>query len=180
MKDIRKRLIAFVLAVIFVLSVITGNTGISFVDQAAVKEVRASSGNVSMSRILTECEVPVVERKASEGLWCIRVDGKKTFCLNSGKTMNKGDYASGKTHEAASYSNQSLAKVLTYYFGEKEQKGGTNLFLLCQAYVWACGKGVNKKTAMIQAGKNVSVSAAEAARVYEEIQKTDPYGKITY
>ena len=68
MKDIRKRLIAFVLAVIFVLSVITGNTGISFVDQAAVKEVRASSGNVSMRRILTECEVPVVERKASEGL----------------------------------------------------------------------------------------------------------------
>lgn len=176
----RKRLIAFVLVILFVLSVLTGNTGIYAVDHAAVKEVRAASGNVSMSRILKECEIPVVGRDSSEGLWCIRVDGKKTFCLNSGKTMNKGDHASGKTHEAASYSNQSLAKVLTYYFGEKEQKGGTKLFLLCQAYVWACGKGVNKKTAMIQAGKNISVSAAEAARVYQEIQGTDPYGKITY
>ena len=48
----RKRLIAFVLVILFVLSVLTGNTGIYAVDHAAVKEVRAASGNVSMSRIV--------------------------------------------------------------------------------------------------------------------------------
>ena len=180
MKQIRKRLTVFFMVLAVVLSVFTGNTGIPAVDYTAVNEVKAASGNVSLSRILTKCGISCIGRAASEGLWCIRVGGKKTFCLNSGKTMNSGDYASGKTHDAATYSNQSLAKVLTYYFGEKEQKGGTKTFLLCQAYVWACGKGVNKKTAMIQAGKNIGVSAAEASKVYQKIQNTDPYGKITY
>lgn len=180
MKQMRKRLGALFLALAFVISLFSGHTGIVPIDKSVVTETWAASGTVSLSRILTKCGISSIGRPASEGLWCIRVDGKKTFCLNSGKTMNSGDHASGKTHDAATYGNQSLAKVLTYYFGVKEQKGGTKVFLLCQAYVWACGKGVSKKTAMIQAGKNIGVSATEASRVYQEIQHTDPYGKITY
>lgn len=180
MRQTRRRLTALLMAVMLTLSMLTGNTGITVLDRSLIKEVEADAGVVSMSRILTQYAIPCIGRASSEGLWCIRVGGKKTFCLNSGKTMNRGDRASGKTHDAATYSNQSLAKVLTYYYGEKEQKGGTKLFGLCQAYVWACGKGANKRTAMIQAGKNIGVSAAEAVRVYGEIQNTDPYGKITY
>lgn len=180
MKQIRKRLTALLVVLVLAVSVFTGNTGISVLDHAVVSEVNAASGNVTLSRLLTRCGISCIGRAAAEGLWCIRVGGKKTFCLNSGKTMNSGDHASGKTHDAATYGNQSLAKVLTYYFGEKGQKGGTKTFLLCQAYVWACGKGANKKTAMIQAGKNIGVSGAEAAKVFAEIQNTDPYGRITY
>lgn len=180
MKQKGKRWTAIVMAAALLLSLSTGHTGMEKIDHAAVTEVKAASGNVSLSRILKTCGIPSIGRASSEGLWSIRVGGKKTFCLNSGKTMNSNDHASGKTHDAATYSNQSLAKVLTYYFGEKEQKGGTRLFLLCQAYVWACGKGTSKRTAMVEAGKNIGVSATEAAKVYKEIQQTDPYGKITY
>lgn len=180
MKQIRRRVTAFLLAAALLLSLGSGHTGIAMIDCSVTAEVSAASGNVTQSRVLKSCGIPSIGRSASEGLWDIRVDGKNTLCLNSGKTMNNGDHASGKTYDAVTYSNQSLAKVLTYYFGTKEQKGGTELFLLCQAYAWACGKGTSKTQAMVEAAQNINVSASDAKAVYDEIQKTDPYGQITY
>ena len=98
MKQKGKRWTAIVMAAARLLSLSTGHTGMEKIDHAAVTEVKAASGNVSLSRILKTCGIPSIGRASSEGLWSIRVGGKKTFCLNSGKTMNSNDHASGKTH----------------------------------------------------------------------------------
>lgn len=180
MKDIRKRIVCAILAVFMFVTAITGNTGISFFDNAVSEDVYAASGRVTLSKTLSRLGISEIGRSASEGLWTIRVSGKKVFCLNSGKALHSNDTAKGKTSDAVNYKNQSLAKVTTYYFGEKDESGGNKLFALCQAYAWAAGKGKNKKTAMIQAAGYVNASESYAKKIYNEIEKTVPYGSVTY
>lgn len=180
MKDIRKRIISVVLAILMFVTTFMGSNGFSFVAKASVTEAYATSGRVSLSKTLPRFDISESGRPSSEGLWTIRVDGKKVFCLNPGKSMHTGDYVKGKSSDAVNYENQSLAKVTTYYYGTKQQSGGTKLFALCQAYAWAAGKGVNKKKAMEQAAGAVGVQASAAKAIYEEIEATVPYGDVVY
>ena len=180
MKDIRKRIISLVLAILMFVTTFTGSTGISFVDGAALSKAYAASGKVTLSKTLSRFGISEIGRPASEGLWTIRVGGRKVFCLNSGKALHSRDYAKGKSSDAVNYKNQSLAKVTTYYYGTKQQSGGTKLFALCQAYAWAAGKGANKKKAMEQAAGYVCLSASAAKKVYDEIEATVPYGNVVY
>ena len=180
MKGIRKRLGILVLALFLLVSVTGGRTGVGWIDQSMVQDVMAASQTVKLSKILSKCKIEEIGRPEAEGLWSMRVGGKKVFCLHPGKSLHTGDSASGKASDAANYKNQSLAKVLTYYFGIKKQQGGTKLYGLCQAYAWAAGKGVNKKTAMVQAAGYCGASESYAKRVYEEISHTAPYGEVIY
>ena len=180
MENIRKRITCAILAVFIFVMTITGNTGISFFDNAFLEDVYAASGRITLSRTLSRLGISEIGRSEGEGLWTIRVSGKKVFCLNSGKALHTNDTAKGKTSDAENYKNQSLAKVTTYYFGEKDESGGNKLFALCQAYAWAAGKGKNKKTAMVQAAKYVGATENYAKKIYNEIEKTVPYGKVTY
>ena len=149
-----------------------------------LKNVDAASGTakVSLSRVLTSNKISVLNRPASEGLWKISAGGKQVFCLNSGKSMCTGDTASYKTYYATTYSNQSIAKALTYWYGTLGGSGSIKKFSLVQAYIWACGKGVSKQTAVYQAGKNVDsgYTNSEAKKFCEKIADTNPEGTIYY
>lgn len=96
MKDIRKRIVCAILAVFMFVTAITGNTGISFFDNVLSEDVYAASGKVTLSRTLYSLGISEIGRPASEGLWTIRVSGKKVFCLNSGKALHTNDTAKGK------------------------------------------------------------------------------------
>ena len=93
-------------------------------------------------------KISAVNRPANEGLWKITANGKGTFCLNSGKSMCNGDTVKYKTHNAVTYKNQGVAKALTYYYWKSSKN--TKAFALTQAYIWACGAGVSKKTTVYQ------------------------------
>lgn len=149
-----------------------------------LKNVDAASGTakVALSRVMTSNKISVLDRPASEGLWKITAGGKQVFCLNSGKSMCTGDTATYKTYLATTYSKQSIAKALTYWYGTLGGSGSTKKFSMVQAYIWACGKGVSKKTAVYQAAKNIDhgYTSAEAQKFCKKIADTDPEGTIYY
>ena len=53
MENIRKRITCAILAVFIFVMTITGNTGISFFDNAFLEDVYAASGRVTLSRTLS-------------------------------------------------------------------------------------------------------------------------------
>ena len=76
------------------------------------------------------------------------------------------------------YKNQGVAKALTYYYWKSSKN--TKAFALTQAYIWACGAGVSKKTTVYQAGKNVDrgYSQKDAKKFCKMISDQDPEGTI--
>lgn len=144
--------------------------------------VSANEGTakVSMSSIMQRNGIKTLRREADEGLWKISAGGKTTFCLNSGKSMCNGDTVKYKTHNAVTYKNQGVAKALTYYYWKSSKS--TRAFALTQAYIWACGAGVSKKTTVYQAGKNMDpgYTTKEANAFCKKIDQTDPKGTIYY
>ena len=149
---------------------------------APVVNVAAKEGTatVGMSQVMDRNKISALNRPASEGLWKITANGKGTFCLNSGKSMCNGDTVKYKTHNAVTYKNQGVAKALTYYYWKSSKN--TKAFALTQAYIWACGAGVSKKTTVYQAGKNLNdkFSSSDAKAFCDKIKKTDPKGTIYY
>lgn len=149
---------------------------------APVVNVAAKEGTatVGMSQVMDCNKISALNRPASEGLWKITANGKGTFCLNSGKSMCNGDTVKYKTHNAVTYKNQGVAKALTYYYWKSSKN--TKAFALTQAYIWACGAGVSKKTTVYQAGKNLDdkFSSSDAKAFCDKIKKTDPKGTIYY
>lgn len=149
---------------------------------ALVVNVAAKEGTatVGMSQVMDCNKISALNRSASEGLWKITANGKGTFCLNSGKSMCNGDTVKYKTHNAVTYKNQGVAKALTYYYWKSSKN--TKAFALTQAYIWACGAGVSKKTTVYQAGKNLDdkFSSSDAKAFCDKIKKTDPKGTIYY
>lgn len=149
---------------------------------APVVNVAAKEGTatVGMSQVMDCNKISALNRPASEGLWKITANGKGTFCLNSGKSMCNGDTVKYKTHNAVTYKNQGVAKALTYYYWKSSKN--TKAFALTQAYIWACGAGVSKKTTVYQAGKNLNdkFSSSDAKAFCDKIKKTDPKGTIYY
>lgn len=149
---------------------------------APVVNVAAKEGTatVGMSQVMDRNKISALNRPASEGLWKITANGKGTFCLNSGKSMCNGDTVKYKTHNAVTYKNQGVAKALTYYYWKSSKN--TKAFALTQAYIWACGAGVSKKTTIYQAGKNLNdkFSSSDARAFCDKIKKTDPKGTIFY
>lgn len=149
---------------------------------APVVNVAAKEGTatVGMSQVMDRNKISALNRPASEGLWKITANGKGTFCLNSGKSMCNGDTVKYKTHNAVTYKNQGIAKALTYYYWKSPKN--TKAFALTQAYIWACGAGVSKKTTVYQAGKNLDdkFSSSDAKAFCDKIKKTDPKGTIYY
>lgn len=149
---------------------------------ALVVNVAAKEGTatVGMSQVMDRNKISALNRSASEGLWKITANGKGTFCLNSGKSMCNGDTVKYKTHNAVTYKNQGVAKALTYYYWKSSKN--TKAFALTQAYIWACGAGVSKKTTVYQAGKNLDdkFSSSDAKAFCDKIKKTDPKGTIYY
>lgn len=149
---------------------------------ALVVNVAAKEGTatVGMSQVMDRNKISALNRPASEGLWKITANGKGTFCLNSGKSMCNGDTVKYKTHNAVTYKNQGVAKALTYYYWKSSKN--TKAFALTQAYIWACGAGVSKKTTVYQAGKNLNdkFSSSDAKAFCDKIKKTDPKGTIYY
>lgn len=147
-----------------------------------VVNVAAKEGTatVGMSQVMDRNKISALNRPASEGLWKITANGKGTFCLNSGKSMCNGDTVKYKTHNAVTYKNQGVAKALTYYYWKSSKN--TKAFALTQAYIWACGAGVSKKTTVYQAGKNLNdkFSSSDAKAFCDKIKKTDPKGTIYY
>lgn len=179
-RAVSKRIIFGVVSVLLILLLCLGHTGITAIDDRMVMTVYAGSSTVRLSKTLSSCGIPEISRPAGEGLWTMRVGGKKVFCLNPGKSLHNQDTAKGKKISAVNYKDQALAKVLTYYFGVNGQKGGTKLYALCQAYAWAAGEGKNKKTAMLQAASACGASASYARDVYKAIDETVVYGNIWY
>lgn len=149
---------------------------------ALVVNVAAKEGTatVGMSQVMDCNKISALNRSASEGLWKITANGKGTFCLNSGKSMCNGDTVKYKTHNAVTYKNQGVAKALTYYYWKSPKN--IKAFALTQAYIWACGAGVSKKTTIYQAGKNLDdkFSSSDAKAFCDKIKKTDPKGTIYY
>lgn len=149
---------------------------------APVVNVAAKEGTatVGMSQVMDRNKISALNRPASEGLWKITANGKGTFCLNSGKSMCNGDTVKYKTHNAVTYKNQGVAKALTYYYWKSSKN--TKAFALTQAYIWACGAGVSKKTTVYQAGKNLNdkFSSSDAKAFCDKIKKTDPKDTIYY
>lgn len=149
---------------------------------APVVNVAAKEGTatVGMSQVMDRNKISALNRPASEGLWKITANGKGTFCLNSGKSMCNGNTVKYKTHNAVTYKNQGVAKALTYYYWKSSKN--TKAFALTQAYIWACGAGVSKKTTVYQAGKNLNdkFSSSDAKAFCDKIKKTDPKGTIYY
>lgn len=149
---------------------------------APVVNVAAKEGTatVGMSQVMDRNKISALNRPASEGLWKITANGKGTFCLNSGKSMCNGDTVKYKTHNAVAYKNQGVAKALTYYYWKSSKN--TKAFALTQAYIWACGAGVSKKTTVYQAGKNLNdkFSSSDAKAFCDKVKKTDPKGTIYY
>lgn len=180
MKAIGKRILWGILVVLLALPVSLGQTGIAAWDTCMITTVYADSSTVRLSKTLSSCKIAEINRPASEGLWTMRVGGRKVFCLNPGKALHNQDTAKRKKVSAVNYENQALAKVLTYYFGVNGQKGGTKTYALCQAYAWAAGAGKNKKTAMLQAASACGAGSSYAREVYQAIDATAPYGKVIY
>ena len=180
MKTICKRILTGLLVCLLALPVCMGHTGIEMIDSRVVTEVAADGSTVRLAKTLARCGIAEIGRPASEGLWTMRVGGRKVFCLNPGKSLHNQDRAKGKKVSAVNYKNQALAKVLTYYFGTNGQKGGTKTYALCQAYAWAAGKGKNKRTAMLQAAAACGASQAYANEVYKAIDATQVYGNVIY
>lgn len=149
---------------------------------ALVVNVAAKEGTatVGMSQVMDCNKISALNRSASEGLWKITANGKGTFCLNSRKSMCNGDTVKYKTHNAVTYKNQGVAKALTYYYWKSSKN--TKAFALTQAYIWACGAGVSKKTTVYQAGKNLDdkFSSSDAKAFCDKIKETDPKGTIYY
>ncbi len=148
---------------------------------APITNVSAKEGTatVSMSRARSRFGISELKRASSEGLWKIKAGGKQTFCLDSGKSMCNGDTVEYKTSNAVKYSKKPIAKALTHYEqGSKSEKS----FILTQAYIWACGKGVSKQTTVYQAGKNIDggYSMSDAKKFCDAIDKTGPQGTIYY
>lgn len=148
---------------------------------APITNVSANEGTatVSMSKAKSRFGISELKRASSEGLWKIKASGKQTFCLDSGKSMCNGDTLEYKTSNAVKYSKKPIAKALTHYEqGSKSEKS----FILTQAYIWACGKGVSKQTTVYQAGKNIDsgYSTSDAKKFCDAIDKTGPQGTIYY
>lgn len=139
-----------------------------------------TTGSVSLSKLRGTLSIPSIGRPASEGLWGFKISGTRAFCLNTGKSMNSGDTAKAKTYNAVRYSNKSIAKALTYY--NKKMSSSTFDIGLMQAYIWACGKGTSKSTAVYEAGHymNSGYSRSDAQKFCNAISDTDPEGKIYY
>ena len=117
MKAIGKRILLGILVVLLALPVSLGQTGIAAWDTCMITTVYADSSTVRLSKTLSSCKIAEINRPASEGLWTMRVGGRKVFCLNPGKALHNQDTAKRKKVSAVNYENQALAKVLTYYFG---------------------------------------------------------------
>lgn len=148
---------------------------------APITNVSAKEGTatVSMSRARSRFGISELKRASSEGLWKIKAGGKQTFCLDSGKSMCNGDTVEYKTSNAVKYSKKPIAKALSHYEkGSKSEKS----FILTQAYIWACGKGVSKQTTVYQAGKNIDsgYSMSDAKKFCEAIDNTARQGTIYY
>lgn len=140
------------------------------------REVKASAGEakLAMSQILSSNKISEIDRPASEGLWSMTADGRRVFCLNSGKTMCSGDTLKYKTINAATYEKKGIAKALNWYF--RSSNKNTKDLSLCQAYIWACGHGANKQNTVYQAGKNVDrgYSQKDAKKFCKMISDQDP------
>lgn len=144
-------------------------------------EAAVQSGKVSLTKLRGTLGISSIGRPASEGLWGFRVSGSRAFCLNTGKSMNNGDSVSAKTYNAVTYSNKGIARGLTYFF-KKMNTNSTHDIALMQAYIWACGKGTSKSTAVYQAGKYVEsgYTMSKAKKFCEAISETYPEGTIYY
>lgn len=177
MKIIKKAGICF-LSVLMVLSLfLSGHPG-----RIKIKDVKAKEGtaHVSLARIMYRNGISILDRPAKEGLWKISAGGIGTFCLNSGQSMCNGDTVRYRTHNAVTYKRQDIAKALTYYYWDSSKT--TRAFALTQAYIWACGAGVDEQTTVYQAGKNLDsgYSNKDARAFCKKISETDPKGTIYY
>ncbi len=144
-------------------------------------EAASKTGKVSLTKLRGTLGISSIGRPASEGLWGFKVSGSRAFCLNTGKSMNNGDSVSAKTYNTVTYSNKGIARGLTYFF-KKMNQNSTHDIALMQAYIWACGKGTSKSTAVYQAGKYVEsgYTMAKAKKFCQAISDTNPEGTIYY
>ena len=180
LKKICRKISVCILALLMIMTTYLSNSGGSLFLKG--REVKASTGEASlaMSQALSSNKIPAISRPASEGLWSMTADGRRVFCLNSGKTMCSGDTLKYKTINAATYEKKGIARALNWYFrfSNKNKKS----MALCQAYIWACGHGANKQDTVYQAGKNVDkgYSQKDAKKFCETISDQDPEGTIYY
>ena len=138
---------------------------------------KKGSGSVSLSRSHSPFGISSLGRPNSHPLWNIRVSGHRVFCTNGDKSLCTGDHVTWSSTKATSYSNQSIAKALTYFYYTKKGNASTKEQGMIQAYIWACGKGVNKLTAMNQAAAHFSGGTSPSA-LYNAINGTNPRGYV--
>lgn len=138
---------------------------------------KRGSGTVSLSRSHSPFGISCLGRPNSHPLWNIRVSGHRVFCTNGDKSLCTGDHVKWSSTKATSYSNKSIAKALTYFYYVKNGNATTKEQGMIQAFIWACGKGANKLTAMSQAASHFSGGTSPQS-LYNEINKTAPRGYV--
>ena len=113
LKKICRKISVCILALLMIMTTYLSNSGGSLFLKG--REVKASTGEASlaMSQALSSNKIHAISRPASEGLWSMTADGRRVFCLNSGKTMCSGDTLKYKTINAATYEKKGIARALT-------------------------------------------------------------------
>lgn len=184
-----RKMIAFYLLLVTVVTSVFGDNDLTLPVQAATKthtikiggtnafSDKKGTGSVSLSRSHSPFGISCLGRPNSHPLWNIRVSGHRVFCTNGDKSLCTGDRVRWSSTKATSYSNQSIAKALTYFYYNKKGNASTKEQGMIQAYIWACGKGVNKLTAMNQAAAHFS-GGTSAQALYNAIKNTNPRGYI--
>ncbi len=170
-----------------ILSSYAGAAGSVLASLFESSDVEASTTKITLSKQYSKYALSEIGRAASEGLYFFNTgSGSKVFCMNSGKALSKNDTYSSSSIAASGYSDQKLAKAMTWYF--KTLSGGSYSTLSAsqtraavQAYVWAeCTSGASVSKTVAQALTNYGVSGASsmATKICDAISGTSVSGTI--
>lgn len=138
---------------------------------------KRGTGTVELSELESPFGISAIGKSNDHSLWDIRVNGHRVFCSNGDKSLCTGDRVKWTSTKATKFSDQSIAKALTYFYYEKGGNATAKEQGMLQAFIWACGKGVNKLTAMKQAATHFS-GGVSASDMYDAIKETDPRGYV--
>ncbi len=185
-----------------------GDVGEQIVSMLSNDQVEAAAASTKFSLTTAYGSATISEiKRYSEGMWffdCKSDTGSEqtVFCMNSGKSLSQYDTYKYTKVSASSYSNQSLAKAMTWWFGETSRgcmnEGGYNngssygsltanqTHAAVQAYVWAaCTSGASKETTVKQVlqnycGLSSGKAGSYAKSIVNAISGTYVYGYIYY
>ena len=148
----------------------------------------AATATTSLSSDHNDLVIPTLGYGKSDKLWNIYVSvGNSTwqsFCLTPHGSCHTNDQWSIQSYNAVTYSNQALAKAMTYY-GKTLANGGLDTWehACLQAYIWAVGNGASKQQCVYEAGSYIAsgwFGWQNAVDFCNAIEQTNPEGTLWF